>query len=169
MPEPLQSIAPEAWIIVAGVVLLVGAGSFVWGRRSGANAAQIRELTGALEEARSQADSTRQELETYRGSVADHFAETSEKLRDLTLQYRSVYDHLAAGANALCPEGFERLEDGLAAARLPDPGAGESAEEEGASGNGDAVPEAAAGEGPADAEPPEFPPEPPLETDRGTA
>ncbi len=119
MSEMLESIAPELWLIAAGVALLIAVASFAIGRRSGFLAQQIRELTGALDDARAEADGARDELDRYRGSVADHFAETSEKLRDLTLQYRSVYDHLAAGANALCPEGFEQLEGGLAAA-LPE-------------------------------------------------
>ncbi len=118
MSELLEAIAPEAWLIIAGVALLVGAGSFAWGRRTGASADQIRELTGALDDARAQADSAREELESYRGNVADHFAGTSEKLRDLTLQYRSVYDHIATGAGALCPDSFEQLEGGLGSMAL---------------------------------------------------
>ena len=119
MSEMLESIAPELWLIAAGVALLIAVASFAIGRRSGFLAQQIRELTGALDDARAEADGARDELDRYRGSVADHFAETSEKLRDLTLQYRSVYDHLAAGANSLCPEGFQLLEEGLAADALP--------------------------------------------------
>ena len=52
--------------------------------------------------------------------MADHFAETSQKLHDLTLQYRSVYDHLAAGAGELCPESLEKLDGGLGLDALPD-------------------------------------------------
>lgn len=119
MVEILESIAPELWLIAAGVALLVSLLGFAIGRRTGTGATQIQELTGALDDARAEADGARAELDRYRGSVADHFADTSEKLRDLTLQYRSVYDHLAAGAEALCPEGFEQLEGGLTAA-LPE-------------------------------------------------
>ncbi len=119
MSEMLDSIAPELWLIAAGFLLLASVVGFAAGRRTGSGATQIKELTGALDDARAEADGARSELDRYRGSVADHFADTSEKLRDLTLQYRSVYDHLAAGAEELCPEGFQQLEGGLAAA-LPE-------------------------------------------------
>ena len=131
MLESLQAIAPEAWLIVSGLGLLIGVVGFALGRRSAEGAAQIRELEGALDDARAAADGATAELERYRGNVADHFAETSEKLRDLTLQYRAVYDHLAVGAGELCPEGFERLEGVLGAAGLPENSApGESDIEE---------------------------------------
>ena len=119
MPEMLEAIGSELWLVATGVGLLIGVASFAFARRTGPQAQQIRELTGALDDARADADGVREELARYRGRVADHFAGTSDKLRELTVQYRSVYDHLAAGANALCPEGFEQLEGGLAAA-LPE-------------------------------------------------
>ena len=56
----------------------------------------------------------------YRGKVADHFAGTSERLRELTLQYRAIYNHLAEGAGELCPESFEKLEGGLGLDALPE-------------------------------------------------
>ena len=120
MLESLQAVAPETWLIVAGVSLLIGVAGFALGRRSAAGTEQVRELEGALDDARAAADGATAELDRYRGNVADHFAETSEKLRDLTLQYRAVYDHLAVGAGELCPEGFERLEGVLGAAALPE-------------------------------------------------
>ena len=120
MSEMLESIAPELWLVAAGVALLIGLASFAAGRRTGSQAEQIKELTGALDDAQADAADVRAELDGYRGSVSDHFAETSEKLRDLTLQYRVVYDHLAAGANKLCPEAFEQLGGGLATDALPE-------------------------------------------------
>jgi uncharacterized membrane-anchored protein YhcB (DUF1043 family) len=42
--------------------------------------------------------------------VSEHFGDTSRLLRDLTLQYRSVYEHLSEGARALCAEGSLTLE-----------------------------------------------------------
>lgn len=119
MPKMLESIAPELWLIAAGLALLIAVAGFALGRRTGSRARQILDLEGALDDAQAQAEGARTELDRYRGNVADHFAATSEKLHDLTLQYRSVYDHLAAGANALCPDGFEQLDGGLAMDALP--------------------------------------------------
>ena len=62
---------------------------------------------------RDELERTREGLERYRGKVADHFVGTSERLRELTLQYRAIYNHLAEGAGELCPQGFEKLEGGL--------------------------------------------------------
>ena len=115
MSEMLDSIAPELWLVVAGLALLVGAASFAAGRLTGSHAARIQELTIALDDAQADAEGARVELSDYRRSVSDHFAGTSDKLRELTLQYRAVYDHLATGANMLCPESFEQLGGGLAA------------------------------------------------------
>jgi uncharacterized membrane-anchored protein YhcB (DUF1043 family) len=59
------------------------------------------------------------ELQEYRADVVEHFTGTSGLLRDLTVQYRSVYDHLTKGATSLCPEGSVSLLEGLQAERLP--------------------------------------------------
>jgi uncharacterized membrane-anchored protein YhcB (DUF1043 family) len=109
-------------MLLAGVVL-----GFLIGRRSSAARARARQLEGALEELRKEQERAqaeiqagREKLDRYRGKVADHFAGTSERLRDLTLQYRAVYNHLAEGAGELCPEGFEKLEGGLGLDALPE-------------------------------------------------
>lgn len=112
----LESLWP---VILAGVFVIAIVVSFVLGRRTSSSASQVRELTDALATACADRDRNREELEGYRKRVSDHFAETSEKLRDLTLQYRDVYDHLARGAGDLCPEGFAQLEGGLGLDALP--------------------------------------------------
>jgi uncharacterized membrane-anchored protein YhcB (DUF1043 family) len=53
----------------------------------------------------------------------DHFSGTSDLLRDLTVQYRSVYEHLTKGASTLCPEGFVGLTEGLPVPQLAEPSA----------------------------------------------
>ena len=89
--------------------------------------AEIRAGKQELERARAEIAAGRKELEQaregheqYRGKVADHFVGTSERLRELTLQYRAVYSHLAEGAGELCPEGFQKLEGGLGLDALPE-------------------------------------------------
>jgi uncharacterized membrane-anchored protein YhcB (DUF1043 family) len=71
-----------------------------------------------LAAAREVVERERREHEEYRGQVTEHFAGTSERLRDLTVQYRAVYEHLAEGASVLCPESFVGLEGGFEALAL---------------------------------------------------
>ena len=116
-----------SWLMV-GTMLLAGVVlGFLIGRRSSAARARARQLEGDLEElrkehehAQAEVEAVRENLDRYRGKVADHFAGTSERLRDLTLQYRAVYSHLAEGAVELCPEGFEKLEGGLGLDAIPE-------------------------------------------------
>jgi uncharacterized membrane-anchored protein YhcB (DUF1043 family) len=97
-----------ALCLLAGIVLgalLARSGS----RRDAARARQLEE------ELRTAQDEHRR----YRTQVSEHFGETSKRLRDLTLQYKSVYEHLADGARALCPEGAVEIAPSLAEAALP--------------------------------------------------
>jgi uncharacterized membrane-anchored protein YhcB (DUF1043 family) len=89
--------------------------------------AEIRTGQHELERAQAEIQTGKEELERtreghelYRGKVADHFVGTSERLRELTFQYRAIYNHLAEGAGELCPEGFEKLEGGLGLDALPE-------------------------------------------------
>ena len=101
------------WLAAAGSlllgillgVLIARAGS----RRATARARHLEEQLRA-----SEAEHAR-----YRGQVSEHFGETSRRLRDLTLQYKSVYEHLADGARTLCPEGSIEIAPSLAEAALP--------------------------------------------------
>jgi len=106
------------------LLLLVALACFFLGRRTGGSAARVRELGEELESAREESAELRRDLDGYKTRVADHFAETSHRLHDLTLQYRAVYDHLAKGASELCPEGFEKLEGGLGLDALPEESGG---------------------------------------------
>ena len=109
----LESLPPE--LVVAGVALLVAgmALAFALGRRTADASHRVKELEGALEDLRSGRAEVEQQLGDYQSRVAEHFTETSEKLHDLTLHYRAVYEHLAKGAGELCPQGFEPLAGGL--------------------------------------------------------
>jgi len=106
---------------IALAVLAVVGGLLFWlGRFTASRKGRLAELEAELDTTREARGQLQEELDGYRGRVADHFAETSERLRDLTLQYRSVYDHLAEGAVELCPDGFEKLEGGLGLDALPE-------------------------------------------------
>ena len=101
------------WVAAAGglgVGLLVG----YLLARSGARreAARVRDLEEQIGRAEA-------EHAQYKASVSQHFVETSRRLRDLTLQYKSVYEHLADGARRLCPDGAVAIAPSLAEAALP--------------------------------------------------
>lgn len=113
--------AQPEWI-VGGVLVALAlvAVAFVLGRRTAGGARQVRELQSRLEVAAQERERVESELAGYRERVAGHFAETSERLHELTVQYRAVYDHLAKGASELCPESFAKLEGGLGLDSLPE-------------------------------------------------
>jgi hypothetical protein len=126
---------PNLLLLVIGV-LLVGGGFLLGlavGRASSKAERRIRELEAEIE-------ASRESFQRYRGDVSEHFGRTSELLRDLTLQYRAVYEHLADGARTLCPEktdvlpagGPENLLVGAAAAAAPGASALEVADANGA-------------------------------------
>lgn len=95
----------------AVIGLMLGA---VWGHsRSRGDARRVRELEEQLRIAET-------DHATYRAQVSGHFVETSRRLNDLTLQYKSVYEHLADGARTLCPEGAVAIAPSLAEAALPE-------------------------------------------------
>lgn len=103
-------------LLALGLGVLLGWGL---GRRTGRAAQRMRRLEGELE-------ASRQEIESYRERVAEHFDRTSDLLRDLTIRYRGVYDHLADGARALCPDNPSMLGQGIEAALLVEEGAPEA-------------------------------------------
>jgi hypothetical protein len=124
----LESLASPAGVWIAIGIALVALAGFAVGRFGGAAARRARSLTHELADSRAAEERTRAEHEAYRKRVADHFTETSERLHELTLQYRSVYEHLAKGANELCPEGFSKLEGGLGLDALPEESAARPSE-----------------------------------------
>lgn len=127
-----MNVQPE-FVVGAIVLALVLVGlAFVLGRRTASGAGRVRELESRLEVAAEERARVEGELRGYRERVADHFGETSERLHELTVQYRAVYEHLAKGASELCPESFEKLEGGLGLDALPEesPRRGDGADDE---------------------------------------
>jgi uncharacterized membrane-anchored protein YhcB (DUF1043 family) len=123
------------YVVAAGLAVAVAA--FFIGRVTGGGAIRRRELEEQLanaheelarlaaevEDLLEQLRTAREEHEAYRLSVVDHFSGTSDLLRDLTVQYRSVYEHLTKGASTLCPEGFVGLTEGLPVPEIGEPSA----------------------------------------------
>ncbi len=101
------------WMAAAGsLVLGILAGVLIGRAGARREAARLRRLEEQLR-------ASEAEHEHYRGQVSEHFGETSRRLRDLTLQYKSVYEHLAEGARTLCPDGTIEIAASLAEAALP--------------------------------------------------
>ncbi len=114
---------PLLWF-VAAVALLVGYALGALLTRRGEGGDRIRELERQL-------DASRDEFDAYREQVSGHFTDTSKHLRDLALQYRTVYEHLADGARTLCPDSAVRIEaQGLAKELLPAAAQDDAGEEE---------------------------------------
>jgi uncharacterized membrane-anchored protein YhcB (DUF1043 family) len=90
------------------------------------------------------------ELEAYRKHVTEHFGQTAAHFQALGQQYKSLYEHLAAGADSLCdtPDAGRELSflpSGMLAHQSADlPGEAEVAEETAAADA--AAPPAAASE-----------------------
>ena len=59
--------------------------------------AKVKSLEEQLEKVQS-------EFESYKDNVHSHFNNSAQLLTTLTESYREVYRHMAAGAQALCPE-----------------------------------------------------------------
>ncbi|MBW2543802.1 MAG: DUF1043 family protein [Deltaproteobacteria bacterium] len=83
-----------------------------------------------MEDLIEQLAAAREEHAAYRLNVVDHFSGTSDLLRDLTVQYRSVYEHLTKGASTLCPEGFVGLTEGLPVPEIAEPAVQPESEKE---------------------------------------
>lgn len=113
MESPLTSLDPVT-LAIAAVAL---AATFLIGLAIGrASARRTADRARDLEDRLQLAE---EEMNQYRAQVSDHFSDTSKLLRDLTLQYRNVYEHLADGARTLCPEAGRLLPSSFAEAASP--------------------------------------------------
>lgn len=81
---------------------------------------------------RSQQDFLRSQEEShqYRTHVTQHFTQTADLLQTLTLNYRTVYEHLAAGAETLCNGQVKTLTSETLRERLLAPPTEEAAAED---------------------------------------
>ena len=92
--------------IWAGQEWTVAVAPFLAGLAIGALTAYLALRPDYLKRRQLQAEAERLngELRTYREQVYQHFRRTSDLFEHLTASYRSVYEHLATGARALCSE-----------------------------------------------------------------
>lgn len=63
---------------------------------------ELRQQQEELHRSQQEVRRRQAEAEQYRTQVTQHFTQTADLLQTLTLNYRGVYEHLAAGAAALC-------------------------------------------------------------------
>ncbi len=113
MDSPLASLDPVTLAIAAVALVAMFLVGLAIGRASARRTAdRARDLEDRLQLAE-------EEMNQYRAQVSDHFSDTSKLLRDLTLQYRTVYEHLADGARTLCPEAGRLLPNSFAEAASP--------------------------------------------------
>lgn len=84
------------WII-AVVALAVGVLIGYLMGKSGGNETRRRILEDELK-------GSRAEMDRYKQEVTSHFEQTANLVNELTEQYRKVHQHLATGAQNLCPD-----------------------------------------------------------------
>ncbi|MFT4583797.1 MAG: uncharacterized membrane-anchored protein YhcB (DUF1043 family) [Gammaproteobacteria bacterium] len=85
----LDIVTAVALVVILGVICAIGGYAIAQTR-------QRREGDG-----KSTAE-LKSELSDYKENVAAHFQTTASLLHDMTEQYRSVYEHMAIGAQQLC-------------------------------------------------------------------
>lgn len=79
-------------------------------------------LTNKLRSGSASPVKLKKEMNEYQDKVDAHFAETSQKFKQMTNQYQDLYQHLAEGATTLCrPDAIaaELIEDSSALRRKP--------------------------------------------------
>ena len=84
---------------LTGLVIFIiglGVGALLY-KQLKSDEARVRSLEEQLE-------NLEKEYETYKDNVHSHFNNTATLLNNLTDSYREVYRHMAAGAQALCPD-----------------------------------------------------------------
>lgn len=84
-------------VSVSGLILAISICiiAFFIGRLTSTGREDKKRLETELEQ-------SREELSNYRSQVTSHFQETAHRVNALTENYRSVYEHLAQGAQDLC-------------------------------------------------------------------
>jgi uncharacterized membrane-anchored protein YhcB (DUF1043 family) len=102
---------PIILFVVGGVALGVALGFLL---------AHARETTLLQRNQKLEEDLSRAEMEliTYRSQVGQHMSDTGDLLKNLALNLCDTYEHLAEGAQDLCPDEIKNLQRGHAATEL---------------------------------------------------
>lgn len=97
--------------VVGGIALGVALGFLL----AHARETTLLQRNQKLEEELSRAE---MELISYRSQVGQHMSDTGDLLKNLALNLCDTYEHLAEGAQVLCPDEIKNLRRGHAAAEL---------------------------------------------------
>ena len=89
-----------ALLAVAGLLIGIVVG-FLLGRGRNVDRTRLRDLESELAESQDQLNEMQDEVNQYSEQVVSHFSKTSDLLKAMTIQYRSLYEHLAEGAEKL--------------------------------------------------------------------
>ena len=84
------------WLVAIGSLALGVILGLLLSKRLGSSPSRILELENQIRDLKDNHNN-------YRDSVSDHFAMTAELVQHMTESYREVYQHLATGAQDLCP------------------------------------------------------------------
>ncbi len=99
----IESIS-QAGAVLALASLVIGFTlGVVFGRGRGGNKQRMEELEGELRDTQEQLNEAQSQMSEQTERVSAHFGRTSDLLKAMTMQYRSLYEHLAEGANSLAP------------------------------------------------------------------
>lgn len=91
------------WLILISMLAVGILFGFVIGRSKGdVSAPKVRELEKDLHQAK-------EEMQSYRNEVTQHFEKTANLFNQLTNDYRLVYEHLAKSSHQLCGEQAAQL------------------------------------------------------------
>ncbi len=101
------------WLLFASMFAVGGLIGYTLARGKSDNMGKVRELESQL------ADSEKK-LDEYKTEVSQHFGKTAQLFNNLTDDYRAVYEHLAAGSQALCGDKVDQLVSELPDKKLLD-------------------------------------------------
>jgi len=94
---------------------VIGLLSFLLGGTLGCIVAYlINTRHGRTRKLQEELDQLKDRFADYRDQVTQHFMRTSELVQEMTQSYRSVYEHLATGAQQLCSEETPGIRIGTA-------------------------------------------------------
>jgi uncharacterized membrane-anchored protein YhcB (DUF1043 family) len=84
------------WLVAVGCLAVGVVIGVVLASRMNASPSRVQELENQIR-------SLKESHGEYRDNVSDHFSMTAELVQHMTQSYREVYQHLATGAQDLCP------------------------------------------------------------------
>lgn len=84
------------WLVAVGCLAVGVVIGVVLASRMNTSPSRVQELENQIR-------SLKESHGEYRDNVSDHFSMTAELVQHMTESYREVYQHLATGAQDLCP------------------------------------------------------------------